>query len=185
MSTLVTNEIFNQQTGSPILKSSGNIVQMVRVRYDARPTWSSNNSGNGTTITSLNLTVTPKRAANRLIMRWNLYGEINHNNVFLVHRDGSLITTGGEEGYNNNVGNNRWSGITNQTYDQNDSSTGNMITIIYSQIAGSTSARTYAPAIRSSDSGNNTYYQNRTYGSSGQDNYEAGVSFGVLYEVTV
>lgn len=184
MSTLITDKIVNTDNVD-ILRSTGNIVQIARVRYDARPTWSAPNSGNGTTLTSLNITITPKRAANRLIMRWNLYGEINNNAVFLVHRDGALITTAGEEGYNNTAGNSRWSGFTPQIYDQNDSSTANVITILYSQIAGSTSARTYAPAVRSSEGTNYTYYQNRTISSSGQSSYEAGVSFGIIYEVTV
>jgi hypothetical protein len=114
-----------------------------------------------------------------------MFGEIHHDNVFLVHRDSTLITTAGEEGYNNNVGNNRWSGITNQSYDQNTDSTPNIITIIYSQIAGSTATRTYAPAVRSSSGSTFTYFQNRTNSSTGQNSYEAGVSFGILYEVTV
>ncbi len=184
MSILVTDKIVNDK-GVDILRSTGNIVQVVRVRYDGRVTWSSNPTGNGTTINTLNLTVTPRRSQNRLIMRWSMFGEMHHDNVFLVHRDGALITALGEEGYNNTIGNNRWSGITNQTYDQNTDSTPNVITIIYSQIAGSTAQRTYAPAVRSSSTGTYTYFQNRTNSSLGQNNYENGVSFGVLYEVTV
>lgn len=184
MGLLVTNKIVNDNNVD-ILRSNGNIVQAVRVRADARLTFSSNVSGNGTTITSLNLTVTPKRAQNRLIMRWNMFGELHYNNVFLVHKNGSLITDAGEQGYNNDAGNNRWSGITNQIYDQNQDSTPNIITIIYSQIAGSTTARTYAPAVRGSGATAHTYYQNRTISSAGQNNYENGVSFGILYEVTV
>lgn len=184
MGTLITNKIVNDNNVD-ILRSTGNIVQVVRVRYDGRPTWSSSNTGNGNTINTLNLTVTPKRAQNRLIMRWNMFGEMHHDNVFLVHKNGALITDAGEQGYNNDAGNSRWSGFTPQIYDQNDDSTPNVITIIYSQIAGSTTARTYAPAVRSSSGGNYTYYQNRTVASAGQNNYENGVSFGVLYEVTV
>lgn len=184
MGTLITDKIINTD-GRDILRSTGNIVQVVRVRYDGRPTWSSNNSGNGTTINTLNLTITPKRATNRLICKWNMMGEMHHDNVYLIHRDGALITTAGEEGYNNQAGNNRWSGFGNQTYDQNDDSTPNIITLIYGCIAGSTAARTYAPAVRSSSGGNYTYYQNRTQSSTGQNNYENGVSFGVCYEVTV
>ena len=184
MSTLITDKIINTDNVD-ILRSTGNIVQIARVRYDVRTTWSAPNSGNGTTITSLNLTITPKRASNRLIIRWNLYGEIQNDVVFLVHRAGALLTTAGEEGYNNNAGNSRWSGFTPQIYDQNNDSTANVITILYSQIAGSTASRTYAPAVRSADGSNYTYYQNRTISSAGQNNYEAGVSFGIVYEVTV
>jgi len=184
MGILVTNKIVNDNNVD-ILRSTGNIVQVVRVRYDGRPTFSGPTTGNGTTINTLNLTVTPKRSQNRLIMRWNMFGEMNHDAVFLVHKDGAIITDGGEQGYNNDAGNNRWSGFTPQIYDQNDDSTPNVITMIYSQIAGSTTARTYAPAVRSSNTGGRTYYQNRTVASAGQNNYENGVSFGILYEVTV
>jgi hypothetical protein len=184
MSTLVTDRITHPGKNASILRSTGNIVQCVRVRSDVITTWASNNSGNGTTITNLNLTITPKSASNFLIMRWNLYGEMNHNNVLLVHRDGSLITDVGYEGYNNTSGNVRWSGITNSIYDQNDSSTATTLTIIYGIPTGSTTARTYAPAVRSSGAANLTYYQNRTFSSTGGDNNENGVCFGIIYEVT-
>lgn len=187
MSTLVTDKIIHPGKNSSILRSTGNIVQSVRVRSDTITTWGPG-SGDGTTITSLNLTITPKSASNFLIMRWNIYGEISYNNVFLVHRGGALITDAGYQGYNSDSGNNIWSGITNAIYDHNDTSTGTTYTIIYGIPAGSTEARTYAPAFRgSSTTSSSIYYkffQNRTIGTNGSQDNENGVCFGTIYEVT-
>lgn len=186
MSTLYTNNIISQATTTPILQSTGNIVQCNRVRYDSRTTWSSNNSGNGTEISGLRLSISPRHSGNLLLCQWVLSGELSHNNVFLVFRDGGLITTGGEQGYNNEVGNNRWSGFISSTYDSanDNSSTPHHWYIQYFCNADSTASRFYSPAVRSSEGGNDTLHLNRTYSSGGQDSYEITVSTGVIYEIT-
>ena len=183
MSTLRANQI-QTITGKPILNSTGSIIQTVYVRSDSRALYSSNNTGDGNPINPLALTITPSNANNRIICQWMINGELHQDNVFLIHRDGALITTAGEEG-RNNVSNNRWSGYASGFYDQNEDSTPSNWVIMYSQIAGSTASRTYAPAVRSSSSGTYTFYLNRTVGSTdaGQDAYERMVSTGVLYEV--
>lgn len=183
MSTLRANRI-QTITGKTILNNTGSIIQTVYVRSDSRTSFASNNSGNGTPINPLALTITPSNANNRIICQWMINGEMYQDNVFLIHRDGELITTAGEEG-RNNVSNNRWSGYASAFYDQNEDSTPSNWVIMYSQIAGSTASRIYAPAVRSSGVNNLTFYLNRTVGSTdaGQDAYERMVSTGVLYEV--
>ena len=186
MSTLYTNNIISPESSTPILQSTGNIVQCNRVRYDSRTTWSSNNSGNGTEITGLRLSISPRHSGNLLLCQWVLSGELGHNNVFLVFRDGGLITAGGEQGYNNEVGNNRWSGFISSTYDSanDNSSTPHHWYIQYYCNADSTSSRFYSPAVRSSGGSNDTLHLNRTYSSAGQDAFEITVSTGVIYEIT-
>ena len=187
MSTLYTNNIINPATGTPILKNTGNVVQCNRVRYDSRTTWSSNNSGNGNEITPLRLTISPKFAGNLLICQWVISGDFNHDNVFTIFRNGGLNSTGGEQGYNTEVGNNRWSGFASATYDQAGSDTGSTPHhwfIQYFANADSTSSRTYGPAVRSSNGSNFTLFLNRTGGSNGQNGHEMTVSTGVIWEVT-
>lgn len=185
MSTLVVNKVEARDTNT-VLNTSGNIIQVVYARTDARSTYASIASGDGTTITDLNITITPTNANNRLICQWMINFEANENNVILIHRGGALITTVGEEG-RNNVSNNRWVGYSASRYDMNDDSTPDNMFVMYSQIAGSTASRTYAPAVRSSGPLAYTFYLNRTVASTdgGQDNYERMVSTAVIYEVVV
>ena len=183
MSILKTNQI-QTIAGKQILNSTGSIIQTVYVRSDTRTSYASNNSGDGTTVSPLVLTITPTNANNRIICQWMINGEIHHDNVILIHRDGALITTAGEEG-RNSVSNNRWSGYASAFYDQNESSTPSNWKIMYSQIAGSTASRTYAPAVRSSGVGNYTFYLNRTVADAGSDSQENMVSTGVIFEVVV
>ncbi len=185
MSTLRTNQILST-SGKPLLNTSGSVVQTIFVRSNARTTYSSAASGDGTTITDLNMSITPTNASNRIICQWMINGEVHWDNVFLIHRDGALITTAGEEG-RNSVSNSRWVGYASGFYDQNEDSTPSNWIIMYSQIAGTTASRTYAPAVRSSSATAYTFYLNRTVGSTdaGQDVYERMVSTGIIYEVVV
>ena len=104
-----------------------------------------------------------------------------------MFRDGGLITTGGSEGYNNEVGNNRWSGFTSSTYDSASSDTGSTPHhwfIQYFCTADSTASRFYSPACRCSNGNTYTLFLNRCGSSGGQDGYETTVSTGVIYEIT-
>jgi hypothetical protein len=182
MSIIKTNAI-QTVAGKPILNSTGSIIQTVFARTDSRTTYASNNSGDGTTMSALNLAITPINANNRIICQWMINGEVHQDNVILIHRDGALITTAGEEG-RNSVSNSRWVGYAAAFYDQNESSTPSNWVIAYSQIAGSTASRTYAPAVRASSAGNYTFYLNRTVTDTG-DAFENMVSTGIAYEVVV
>lgn len=161
----------------------GMVAQAKYVRTDARSTYTSAVSGNGTTITDLNISITPKFANSLLIMTWMINCEFHQDNVFLVHKDGALVTTTGYEGYNNLAGNNRWSGVATPAYETDQNSTPINTYIQYAIPAGSTSSATYAPAIRASGGTAYTLYLNRTQGSAGADIYEVGISTGVIMEV--
>lgn len=184
MSRLNTDYIISPITGSPILKNVGNIVQMTRVRYDPRTTISANNSGNGTEISALRMTMTPRHSGNLLLCQWVVAGEMHNDCVFTIFKNGGLITTGGEQGYNAETGNARWSGFITSTYDVDNSSTPHHWFIQYFCNAENTSSRNYAPAVRSSNGNNRTLYLNRTQGSNGQNGHEVQVSTGVMYEIT-
>lgn len=167
------------------IRPGGSVIQVSTVRSDTITTYSAPNSGIGTTITALNLTIAPKSANNYLLFRWSIAGESNHNVNFLIHRDGALITDSGYQGFNNVVGNvNLQSGYVTSWYDNNTDSTGTMYWIQYYIRPSNTNSRTYAPAVRSSENGvSYTFFFNRLAGSAGQDNYENAVSNGVVMEI--
>ena len=175
------NKLVGLDVGS--IYAPGMIVQTIYLRTDTRTSYASNNSGNGTTVTELGVTIVPKNPNNRIICQWMINGEMHQDNVILIHRDGSLIVTSGEEG-KNNQNSNRYDGYASAFYDQNESSTPSNWMIMYSQIAGSLNSRTYAPAVRSSSASNFTFYLNRTVSDLG-DAYERMVSTGVIFEVAV
>lgn len=163
--------------------SPGMVIQTVAVRSDVLTTYSSAATGDGTTITELNLSITPKFSSSLLVMKWMINCEVQHNDVFLVHKNGSLITTSGYEGYNTEAGNIRWSGLVSAKWDNNDASTIQNYYIQYAIPAGSTASQTFAPAIRASTSTAQILYLNRTVNSTGADENETAVSTGVIMEI--
>lgn len=110
-------------------------------------------------------------------------GELHQDNVFLVHRDGSLITSS-PTGYNGQVGNARYSGMMAAFYDQNEDSTPSTWRLHYLDDGLlSTATRTYAPAVRGSGPTAYTFFLNRTVNASTGDNYEQSISFGIAMEI--
>jgi hypothetical protein len=169
---------------SPRLTYPGTIIQTVTVRSDTRTTYSSATSGNGTTITALNISIAPFYASSNLIIQWMINGELHQDNVLVIHQNGNLITTSGQEGYNNNAGNQRWSGYVSAFYDRDEGSTPSNWYISYSCPADNTTSRTYAPAVRSSSGTAYTLALNKTL-TDGTENYrESMVSFAIAYEIS-
>ena len=182
----VTIQNLEPQSGNEIVFNAahqmhhqGKVVQTITVTTSSRPTLTAINSGNGTLISSaLNLTITPYRADSWIWLRWTVAYEVNHDTVFLVQQDGSLI------GFNTDLGNNRWSGILTPQYDGDYSTTPQVSTINWFVLAGSTTARTYQLCIRSSGGSNHTFALNRTISSAGTDGQENGVSHGIAREIS-
>lgn len=182
--------IITMQTGTGIatqtpqaFTSPGQIVQARYFRTDVRANYTASNSGDGNRITDINLTITPKFATSLLLMQWMINGEVNHNVVFVVHRDNSLVTTSGITGYNSQGGNSRWSGLVSAYYDNNDDSTPSNWFIQYAAPATTISPTVFSVAVRSSDGTDRTFSLNRTNASTGSDSYEATVSTGTIWEI--
>jgi hypothetical protein len=165
------------------LYAPGTVVQVRTVRTEARNTYSAPTTGNGTTVTDLNLTITPKFSNSLLVAQWMFNGELHHDSVILIHKDGSLITTSGEAGFNATAGNSRWSGFSPSTYDVDISTTPQNMFIQYFATAGSVSSMTFAPAVRASDGTAKTLYLNRNVASAGADGQEVSVSTGIIWEI--
>lgn len=179
----VTTSSLQPASGSEIDLSShdllhdGKVIQTVYVKTENRTTYSAPNSGNGTAVTDLRLTIVPKRADSWIWLRWTIFYEMHHDTVFLAQENGNLI------GYNTYRGNVRWSGILTPLYDNDYGSTPQVSTINWFVEAGSTNSRYYDLAVRSSSSGNHTLSLNRPNGSGGADNNEVGVSWGFAREI--
>ncbi len=170
---------------SPVY-STDQVIQTVYARTSARNSYAAAISGNGTTITDLNLVITPRSATSLLIVQWMINGEATPSSwdmVYLIHQNGALVTASGYEGYNNQAGNQRWSGIAAGMYDVDSDSTMANIFVQYAIPSGSMTSQTFAPAVRSANGTAQTFYLNRPVGSAGQDSYEATVSSGVIWEV--
>jgi hypothetical protein len=170
---------------SPVY-SPGSVVQTIYARSSARNSYAAAVSGNGTTITDLNLTITPRLATSMLIMQWMINGEAftgSWDMVYLVHQNGALITAPGFEGYNSQAGNQRWSGVAAGMYDVDNDSTMANIFVQYAIPSRSMTSQTFAPAVRSANATARTFFLNRPAGSAGQDSYEVAVSSGVIWEV--
>jgi hypothetical protein len=179
---LANNNVITVPSGHTIY-APGSVVQVQTIRSDSRVAISSPGSGNGVTITQLNLTITPKFPNSKLIMQWMMNGEQHQDNVFLIHKDGLLITTAGATGYNAESGNVSWSGIASGFYDQNQDSTPSNWFIQYECVSGSTATQIFAPATRAASSAAQTFFLNRTYNSTGANNYETLVSNGTIWEI--
>jgi hypothetical protein len=181
----VTVSNIGPQSGSDIslaaghqLQHEGKVVQTVTVRTDVRTTYSAPNSGIGTPITQLRLTITPRRSDSWIWLRWTTFYEMHHDTMFVVHQGGSLI------GFNTYRGNVRFSGILTPLYDNDYSTTPQQSTINWFVRAGSTASRFYDLAVRSAGGGNWTYALNRSLNSAGTDGQEVGVSWGIAREIS-
>jgi hypothetical protein len=178
----VNNNVVTVPSGHT-LYAPGHVVQVKTVRSDSRSTFSMNNSGNGVALSPLNLEITPKFSNSLLLITWMVNAESNNDGVFVLHKNGSLITTSGETGYNAEAGNNRWSGVASMSYDENDSSTPSNYYLQYFCLANSTSSQTFAPAVRSSSATNQVFYLNRPKDAIGESSYENMISTGTVMEI--
>lgn len=191
MSKLVVSELAapTKSNGAIAINASdylylpGTVIRKSSIISRLGATFASNTTGDGTRITNLDLSVTPRLSNSMLYIQYMINGELHQDNVFTLLQDGLLITTAGYEGYNNQSGNVRHSGYVAAQYDQNESSTPSNWYIQYFVPSGSTTTRVYSPAVRSSSGTAFTFYLNRTVSSTGSDAYESMQSWGICLEI--
>jgi hypothetical protein len=175
-------EVYKGSTWQPVTPR-GSVVQFGFKRTDAQNTYSSPTSGNGTTVTDLAMTVTPRYAQSTIVLEYLINGEYDDDwdNMWLIHRDGVLMTN--PASYNVNIGNTRYSGISIAgSYDTNNDSTPFHMKLSFVVPAVTTATRVYAPATRDTGAGGSTLYLNRTIAAAG-DNRERMVSYAVYMEI--
>jgi len=161
--------------------AAGSVIQVVTVRSDDLVTYSGANNYH---LTPLNITIVPKYANSKLIIQFNFSGEGSHNQTLKVTKDGNtVITTSGEESYNANSGNQRWSGARAIAYDNDTSSTPSDMSFMYQCISGSTASRVYSVQVRTASSTNQTFSLNRTGNGSMTNNNETSMAFVTATEI--
>jgi len=148
---------------------------MLQTRTQA--TYTTATSGDGVEITPLNITLTPKKAGNMVILEWVMHGEVYNDNVFLVKRNGVLLPDA------TNAGNNRWAGITTPDFESNEDSSPMTKTIRIADMNSLSTASTYSLLIRSSGVTPYAVSLNRPIGSAGADYYETGLSSVTATEI--
>lgn len=184
MSQLVAKEILSAShiplDAGHVMRARGVPVQMQYKRTDAKTTYA---FSTGTAITDLNLTITPKYSGSLLVMQWQIFCEAGNDTIFRIFRNGSLITDNYYQGYNYLAGDQTWSGVANVIYDRDNSTTPWQYFIQHAVLSTSTSAVTFAPAVKQTGGGSDTFYLNRSVSGTGQDDWENGVSTGTIMEI--
>ena len=164
------------------LTNVGKVLQVVFNRVDATTVY----AGSAATIISdLNTTIVPISATSKLLITFNIFWEGTNDSSLRILKNNSLITTAGEEGYNNVSGNQIWSGISVGDYDADIASTPVYQTLQYWNTSGDTASRYYGLLATSSLGQAPIYKLNRAYNGAvaGQAQYETGVSSVIIMEI--
>jgi hypothetical protein len=155
----------------------GTILQFINIRSDAIVSYPFS-TGNGTEISALNMTITPRYANSKLLIQWELGYESNYNGSIVIWKNGSIMSNG----YNTVIGNQSWSGYATTAYDGGDvASTPNRNTITFIDSPGVTTATTYSLAVRSHEA--STFRLNQAFSNAGANAYENQVSMGYIMEI--
>ena len=163
--------------GTGVASNVGTVASVNMLQTRTQDSYTGANSGNGTVITPLNITFTPKQAGNKVILEFTINGEGNNNLVFLVSRNDTLLADA------TNASNNRWAGTTAMAYDTNVVSTPNNITVRILDLNTLATESTYKVQIRSSQAATQTFRLNRSYETTGEDGQEATLSVATATEI--
>lgn len=135
----------------------------------------------GTIITPLDVTITPKSPDSWIFVEFNVFYEMQTDNVFSILRDGQLVgaqwNTGTVQGRNTGAG--------SASYDNNQDSTPSYINLPWIDRPGTTDPVTYSFAVKGSGATAYEFTLNATLSNylNGADSYEQGVSFSIAQEI--
>lgn len=178
----VGGTIYGTDTGS--IKAPGTVVQVVTRRVDTQTSYSVAGNVNGSEITDMRVTITPKFANSLILIQWQLHGEgaSTHDYVYNVWKNGA-IPTGTYAGYNTASGNTAYSGVAQaMPYEGDYNSTPFTQHMQFIDYPNTTSAVIYGPGIKDSYSAARTWYLNRAVATP-QNGYEVAVSFVTAWEI--
>ena len=166
----------------------GSVVNFAYVEYDGRTSTSCNNNS-FTVVPQMEVELVRKVAGSSFHIAFMVNAECtSHDHGLTIHRrknDGSWSLIG----YNTDVGTQRWSGVNHGWYDRNNNSTPYNMGGVWFDPAPSNSTfpvgtrMQYTIGTRSSNSGNRTFWINRTDSRIGQNAYENMVSAGYVMEI--
>ena len=166
----------------------GSVVNFAYVEYDGR-TGTSCPNNNHIVVPQMEVELERKVAGSSFHIAFMVNAECtSHDHMLSIHRrknDGSWSLIG----YNTDVGVQRWSGVNHGWYDRNNNSTPYNMSAIWLDNAPSNSTypvgtrMQYTIGTRSSNTGNRTFWINRTDSRIGQNAYENMVSSGYVMEI--
>ena len=188
MSTLVVqelrgpadaNHVVQMPYNSGMIGGTGQVLQTVWRRYDQPGAFSAGFNSN-TIITPLNLTITKKNSNSWCYIQWWLFYETHHNMVFRSYRDGSVL------GYNTESGTSTWSGIGTAEYEHSfdNNSTPSVMHLCYWDRYVVSTPITYQIGIIGGGGSTYTVYMNTPTNTVATDNYERGVSWAMIQEIS-
>ena len=164
--------------GTGATSNIGTVASVTMLQTRTQDSYSAPTTGDGTVITPLNITFTPKQAGNKVILAFYIRGEADDSSsVFLVSRNGVLLAD------STDASNNRWAGVAGLSYDTNTASTPNNMTVSILDLNTLAIESTYKVQIRSADAGAHTFRLNRSYSSAGADSQETSVSVSTATEI--
>ena len=190
MSTVVVDELIGRPENDyliavaqgTLMNVPGTVIQAVWNETDVIATYATNADNVSRAISILDTAITPKFSTSEIWMDIFLFYESSNDVTFQILRNGSITSTAGYIGYNTQVGNVQYSGITSAKYDQDRSSTPDYLHIKFVDKPGSTATWTYGIGARYASNTNDSIRVNKSWNNYGVD-YEKGVSMMVLREI--
>lgn len=144
----------------------------------------------GTKITQLDITFTPKKIGNTVVLDWCIFGEMyfSADTVFVVTRTpNSGVGSGTPVALPDSVdsSNNTWSGVASGGYDANDGTTPGTFRIKIVDFNTLDVSCTYSVHFRAANNRVSTFHLNRPVNSAGGIDLETGMSVGHAHEIYV
>lgn len=177
------------QIGAGYGAFTGNVVQCRVTRYDTQISGSTGSGIDGVELTGMRVSITPRFASSMILCQFQISAELSGNDwdaMFTIYKNG-VVPTGTYAGFNTVVGNALWSGLSmTGPYDStnNVDSTPWTQSFVYHDFPNTTNTLTYAPGIKTSNSGSvKTFFINRTSSSLGTASFEVGVCFSTVWEI--
>jgi hypothetical protein len=123
---------------------SGLVIQCVTVVFTDVASYTAPTTITPTSVSALNITITPKRTTSKIVLQWMVNGESGNNIVYVVYRNETPI------GFNTSTGNTQQSGVTSAPYDTDGSSTPYNITVTWVDNPNTIASIVYSVRVRSS-----------------------------------
>ena len=178
------------QVLTSVIKPRFDYFVQTRTQTTLTSGWGGNqNTANlyGTKITELDLTFTPQKAGNKVVLTWTIFGECSNSayNIFLVTRTpnsgaGAGVAVALPDAVDSL--NNTWSGVSS-FYDGNDDSTPNVFTIKIVDSSTLAVSCTYSVHFRASANATVGFYLNGSVSGTGGLGFESGMSLGHAHEI--
>ncbi len=152
------------------------VANVVTVQTRAQWTYTAPISWDGIEITPLRLSITPKRAGNKIILEWIVNGECSNDTVYTVTRNWVMLA-------NATDWTNRWSWVNWQPYNVDTASTPDNAVVRIVDDSTLATASTYELRIRSSNRTAPNCFLNRTVNNAWADSNETSISTWIATEI--